>query len=53
MTTDFPIFTLSLSLFWLASARGAGAPAVAGAGGAGGAAGCPLAGRTDSSRFHM
>jgi len=50
---------LSLSLFWLASARGAGAPAVAdacgawGAWGACGAAGCPLAGRTASSRFHM
>src|SRR5436853_346967 len=28
MTTDFPIFTLSLSLFWLASARGAVAPDV-------------------------
>jgi hypothetical protein len=37
---------------WLVSGRGLEAPAVNGAAG-GGAAGCPLAGRTDSSRFHM
>src|SRR5687767_3568909 len=60
MTTDFPIFTLvSLSRNGLASGRGLGVPMVVdgcgagGAGVAGVAAGCPLGGRTVSSRFHM
>src|SRR5438477_10450401 len=51
MTTDFPMFTMSFSMEWLVSGRGL-TPAVAGVGGCG-AAGCPLAGRTASSRFHM
>jgi hypothetical protein len=51
ITTDFPMFTMSFSMF-CASRRGAGTPAIVGAGD-GGTAGCPLAGLTASSRFHM
>src|SRR5436309_15870624 len=54
MTTDLPIFTMSLSmLWWLASERGPGTPAVIGGGCCGTAVGCPLGGRTASSRFHI
>src|SRR4030095_8445803 len=52
MTTDLPMFTLSLSRNWLASARGLGVATVGGWG-VGAAAGCPLGGCPAWSRFHM
>src|SRR4029453_3176265 len=52
MTTDLPMFTLSLSRNWLASARGLGVATVGGWG-VGAPAGCPLGGCTAWSRFHM
>src|SRR6185436_9601657 len=59
MTTDLPIFTLSLSIWLRTSTSGRAVVVTGAAGGAGGAAGAvgplgwPLGGLTASSRFHM
>src|SRR5688572_19996684 len=57
MTTDFPIFTLSLSICPRGSLAGFGACAdwagTEAAAGAAGAAGGGVVGLTDSSRFHI